>query len=114
MGLPTDKVWVGCHWLPLTERMDLSHFGQYDAFPNPGISYGPVRGHILAMTLIHEFIEAVADIYDLKIKETEIRCLETSLVGVIMRSPELTDWVVRELRKSESLVKPDVSHTIQA
>ena len=113
MALPTDRAWVGCHWLPLIERLDFDHYGKFDPFPVPSISYGPIRGHLLAMTLIHEFLEAVADIYDIKLKETDIRCLETSLVGVIIRSPELTDWVVRELRKSESLVKPELSNTIK-
>tara|TARA_X000001382_G_scaffold130796_1_gene126992 strand:+ start:718 stop:1056 length:339 start_codon:yes stop_codon:yes gene_type:complete len=101
MTIPEGTVWIASQWVVLKHDPAIGHFGQFNSFPNPEILIGPVRGEIAAMTVIHEAIEAAADILDLKMKESEIRCLEHCISGMIIRSPEVVDWIVKELRKSE-------------
>ena len=105
MLIPEDRVWIASQWVPVKQDITISHFGQFNSFPNPEILIGPVRGEIAAMTVIHESLEAASDILDLKMRESEIRCLEQCIAGVIVRSPELVDWIVKELRKSEDHCK---------
>ena len=102
MRIPSDRLWIGSVWVPLNQELDLSHFGEFRSFPNHEIVIGPIRDDIAALTIIHEVFEAIADIYDLNLKETHIRCIEHALAGLIVRSPEMVDWVISELRKSDN------------
>jgi hypothetical protein len=102
MGIPKGRVWIGSVWVPVDQDLSLGHFGEYRSFPAHEIVIGPVRGDMAALTVIHETIEAICDIYDLNLKENHIRCLEHALAGLVMRSPSMVDWVVSELRKSEN------------
>lgn len=102
MRVPTGRVWVGSVWVPVSEDLSLDHFGEYRSFPHHEIAIGPVRGEVAALTAIHEVLEAICDIYDLNLKEIHIRCIEHALAGIIVRSPEMVDWVISELRKSEN------------
>lgn len=102
MRVPTGRAWIGSAWVPVVEDLTLGHFGEYRSFPEHEIVIGPVRGELAALTAIHETIEAIADIYDLRLRETEIRCIEHALAGLIIRSPQLVDWAISELRKSDN------------
>jgi hypothetical protein len=102
MAVPTGRAWIGASWVPVVQEVELSHFGEYRSFPKPQIAIGPVRGEIAALTAIHETFEAISDIYDLNLKETQIRCIEHAVAGLIVRSPELVDWAISELRKAEN------------
>ena len=95
MRIPDSRVWIASQWVSVKQDPTISYFGQFNSFPSP------VRGEIAAMTVIHESIEAASDILDLKMKESEIRCLEHCIAGAIVRSPDLVDWIIKELRKSE-------------
>jgi len=100
--MPKDRLWIGSVWVPVKQELDLSYFGEFRSFPNHEIAIGPVRDDIAALTVIHEVFEAIADIYDLNLKETHIRCIEHALAGLIVRSPEMVDWAISELRKSDN------------
>jgi len=102
MGVPTGRAWIGSVWVPVNQDLGLDHFGEFNSFPRHEIKIGPIRGEMAALTLIHETFEAICDIYDLPLKENHIRCLEHAVAGLIVRSPELVDWVVSELRKAEN------------
>lgn len=102
MRVPKGRAWIGSVWVPIDQDLSLSHFGEFRSFPQHEIVIGPVRGDIAALTVIHESLEAICDIYDLNLKENHIRCLEHALAGLIVRSPEIVDWVISELRKSEN------------
>ena len=101
MRIPDSRVWIASQWVSVKQDPTISYCGQFNSFPNPEILIGPVRGEIAAMTVIHESLEAASEILDLKMKESEIRCLEHCIAGAIVRSPDLVDWIIKELRKSE-------------
>ncbi len=88
--------------MPVNQELDLSYFGEFRSFPVHEIAIGPVRDDIAALTIIHETLEAISDIYDLNLKETHIRCIEHALAGLVVRSPEMVDWAISELRKSDN------------
>ena len=75
MRIPDSRVWIASQWVSVKQDPTISYFGQFNSFPNPEILIGPVRG--------------------------EIRCLEHCIAGAIVRSPDLVDWIIKELRKSE-------------
>ena len=107
MKNPDKRVWIGGQWVEIVERLDLGHFGEFNCFPKPEIVMGPVRKDVAAMTMIHEMLEAACEVLDIKMKESEIRCLEHCISALIVRSPNTVDWIISELRNSEKACGPN-------
>ena len=107
MRNPDRRVWIGGQWIEIVQRLDLDHFGEFNSFPKPEIVLVPIRNDIAAMTLIHEMLEAACEVLDVKMKESEIRCLEHCIAALIVRSPQTVDWIISELRNSEKNCKAE-------
>lgn len=68
-------------------------FGVFHAFPSPRISVNsslPVE--VQRLTLLHELIHAISDMYGLGLSEAQVRAMEQGL-GQVMSEPDVWEWI---------------------
>lgn len=84
-----DRIRVGCLDI-LVHFADLEDcFGIYESSPKPKITLDRSTEHpCRAMTMVHEFLHAVSDIYDINLTEHEVRLLETGLCQFMRDNPQ--------------------------
>ena len=80
-------------------------FGSYCSYPNPTITIAEnLSPTIYFSTLVHELLEFINDVYDLDLKEKDIRILEISLLQLIFSNPILLDL-------AKNALKDDLRHS---
>ena len=68
-------------------------FGVFHAFPSPKISVNaslPIE--VQRLTLLHELIHAISDMYGLGLSEGQVRVMEQGL-GQVMSEPDVWEWI---------------------
>ena len=68
-------------------------FGEFKAFPSPRVMVNaslPIE--VQRLTLLHELLHAVSDLYGLNLTETQVRCIEQGL-GQVMSEPDVWEWI---------------------
>ena len=71
-------------------RFEDDTFGEYKSFPSPVIMIDDrLSPKIESLTILHEIIEAIIDIYDLPLDECHVRVLEMSLGQIIKNNPDV-------------------------
>jgi hypothetical protein len=106
VGMP-NSIKIGSHTIPVhyykseTEAVSLANdkglfddgqlFGVFISFPIPKIL---IDGRFESnpnhptMTLLHECLEAISELYGLELTEQDIRCLELALHGLLKDNPK--------------------------
>jgi hypothetical protein len=71
-------------------RMPQDEFGEFKYYPDPRITVDELLGHPSAwMTLFHELLHAVSEMYGLELDEGQIRTLEVALGDAFRANPKL-------------------------
>lgn len=68
-------------------------FGVFNAFPSPRISVNaslPIE--VQRLTLLHEVLHAISDMYGLGLSESQVRAIEQGL-GQVMSEPDVWEWI---------------------
>ncbi len=70
-------------------------WGEFWPLPSPQIRVNDTLSEpIQALTILHELIECIAEVYGLRLSEGDIRTLEMALAGVIKQNPKQTqNWL---------------------
>ena len=50
------------------------------------------------LTIVHEIIEAICDIYDLPLDECHIRVLEMSIGQIVKENPKLVEEIIHAVQ----------------
>jgi Zn-dependent peptidase ImmA (M78 family) len=73
--------------------MEDGEFGDFDAFPEPVIRVNlgvPIEAQ--RMTLLHELLHAISDLYGLDLRESQVRTIEQGL-GQVMTEPHIWKYL---------------------
>jgi len=73
--------------------MDNGEFGTFNAWPSPVIRVAtgiPVEAQRL--TLLHEILHAISELYGLDLRESQVRALEQGL-GQVMTEPDVWEFI---------------------
>lgn len=74
--------------------MEDETFGQFFFYPHPEIQISKkLKREVETSTILHEVLEMISELYGLSLDESQIRVLETSLMGVFFQNP----WLVARL-----------------
>ena len=79
--------------LVVFESMDNGEFGRFNAWPSPVITVStgiPVEAQRL--TLLHEVLHAISELYGLDLREQQVRALEQGL-GQVMSEPDVWEFI---------------------
>ena len=77
----------------LFEAMDSGDFGRFEAWPSPTITVStgiPIEAQRL--TLLHEVLHAISELYGLGLRESQVRALEQGL-GQVMTEPDVWEFI---------------------
>jgi len=81
------------------EDQDTDIFGEYKAFPSPVILIDErLSPKMEYLTIVHEIIEAICDIYDLPLDECHIRVLEMSIGQIVKENPKLVEEIIHAVQ----------------
>lgn len=73
-------------------KMNQGIFGEFSYFPIPYIHINSqLNGIEETSTVLHEVLELISEVNGLRLSETQIRVLETSLVSVFLQNQWLAD-----------------------
>lgn len=89
------EISYGVYSVPVVrEQMPEGFFGEFTFFPYPEIKVNEgLEGVMLTSTILHEVLEMVSSMHGLNLKESEIRTLEVSLMGLLHQNP----WFAKRL-----------------
>lgn len=74
-------------------------FGSYCSYPNPTITIAEnLSPTMYFSTLVHELFEFINDVWNLGLKEKDIRILEISVLQLIYNNPLLLDLAKKCLK----------------
>jgi hypothetical protein len=68
-------------------------FGEFHAFPSPRVivnSSVPIE--VQRLTLLHELLHAISELYGLGLTESQVRCMEQGL-GQVMSEPDVWEFI---------------------
>ena len=70
-------------------------WGEFQCLPHPQLTVNKdLPNDIKALTIIHEVLECITEIFGLRLTEGDIRTLEMSLADVVRRnSQEIREWL---------------------
>ena len=76
---------------PLTDQ---ETWGEFVCFPGPEIHVNEdLSPKLKALTILHELLECITEVYGLDLKESDIRTLETGLASVVIQNKAVFgDW----------------------
>ena len=90
------KLHIGPLQVPVIEK-DMTKeetWGEFQCLPHPQIAINKdLPRNIQALTILHEVLECITEIYGLKLSEGDIRTLEMSLADVVKKNAkEFQTW----------------------
>lgn len=87
------------HWAPykipvVFTKMPKDELGMFHFSPELKIEISDqLSGSLLSSTLLHEVLEMISEVYGLRLSESCIRTLETSLCQIMAQNPALVEQV---------------------
>ena len=77
--------------------MEDGEFGDFEAFPKPVIRVNiGVPTESQRMTLLHELLHAISELYGLGLRESQVRTIEQGL-GQVMAEPHIWKYIGGEI-----------------
>jgi hypothetical protein len=97
------EISYGVYSVPVVrEQLPEGFFGEFTLFPYPVIRVNEgLEGVMLTSTILHEVLEMVSSVHGLNLKESEIRTLEVSLMGLFHQNP----WFAKRLLEPITAVR---------
>lgn len=66
---------------------DMGDYGEYTALPHPKVVVNSIESPGFQLTLLHELLHAIDDVYDIGLSEQGVRILEQSLGALVRDNP---------------------------
>jgi len=83
----------------LTSKSDLNgDYGDWDLETKTVRVQDGLSALEMSMTLIHEMLHAMSDLYHLRLSEQSVRALENSITQLIQTSPDLAECLVEAIK----------------
>ena len=85
---------IGTQYVRLQfEPMNDGEFGSFDAFPTPVVRVNvALPTEVQRLTLLHELLHAISDMYGLDLRESQVRAIEQGL-GQVMSEPDVWQFI---------------------
>lgn len=75
------------------EQMVDGEFGSFNAFPIPVVRINAaLPTEVQRLTLLHELLHAISDLYGLELRESQVRAIEQGL-GQVMSEPDVWQFI---------------------
>jgi hypothetical protein len=89
---------LGCLSIPVEYSSELQAMGEWVSGTSPKIvladDLAPVQH---ALTVIHELLHGLSDVYGVGLTERDVLCLEQGIAGFVQGNPEVALGLLREI-----------------
>lgn len=100
-----ESIRIGAFDVPITARPEDEDCGEYKSSGGEGPriylgqSAGPLHGYNSDVTVFHEAIHCISDLYELNLNEYKVRVLEQTLICLLRDNPAFTDRFIASIKQ---------------